>query len=318
MTLPAWDLDAPVNTERVASGSGPGSGSGLVLALAIGLAGLGLGSLVGSALTPPAAPQFPATATLNIRDLYVDTSARAPTTGPSAAPANGPIPRIGDAVVVLRLQVDNPGAGLIRVTGLELRGVTRATRVLPLDLRVAGHSSATADLTVHPDCSPTRESVGVRAWLRVIRTGKSDPDVVRIAPSRTLIASGGLCSDLENELPNGWRTPLQVITTRQEGLDLEITIDDLSGARLAGILVDDQLLPTVFVGDQLLTTSAKLQVGQATKLRLRGPPPCIPFSGSTPIPSTVRLLAEGDQGIQQQLVVVGPALTRWLRLGCGN
>ena len=316
MTLPAWDLDAPVSTERVTSGAGPGSGSGLVLVLAIGLAGLGLGSLAGSALTPPAAPQFPATATLNIRDLYVDTSASAPTTGPSAAPANGPIPRIGDAVVVLRLQVDNPGGGLIRVTGLELRGVTKATRVLPLDLRVAGHGSATADLTVHPDCSPTREPEAVRAWLRVIRPGRSDPDVVRIAPSRTLIASGGLCSDLENELPNGWRTPLQVITTRQEGLDLEITIDDLSGARLAGILVNDRLLPTVFVGDQLLSSSAELRPGQATQLRLHGPPPCVQFTGTTPVPGTIRILAQGDEGLQQWLVIVGPELTRWLRLGC--
>lgn len=311
MTIPAWDLDAPVSTDRVVTGTRLGP----AMLLAIGLAGLGLGALVGSALTPPSPPRFPATATLNIRDLYVDTSA--PATGPSAAPVGEARPRNGDAVVVFRLQVHNPGAEPVGLTGLLLDGVTRTSSLLPLDMRVAGHSSTAVDLTMHPDCSPDRDPVRVRARLRLTRSDGSDPDTVRIAPSRTLSELGGLCSQLDSELPNGWRAPLQANTSRLQGIDLEISMDDLSGARLAGILVDDRLLPTVFVGDQLLPTSARLRPGEATRLLLRGPPPCIGVSGTSPIPSTLRLLAEGDQGMHQRLVIVGPALARWLRLDCG-
>ena len=295
MIPPAWDLDAPVHTPPVPTGFRAGP----VLLLAVGLAGLGLGGLTGSALAPPAAPRFPATATLNVRDLYIDTSART-----------------ADAVVVLRLQVDNPEAGSVRVDALVLDGVTGTSNVLPVKLRVAAHSSAVADLAVHPDCSEGREPIGMRAWLKLTGSSGSGSQTVRIAPARALSRSG-VCSALDSELPNDWRRPLLANTTRQTGGDLEITVNDLSAAQLVGNVVDDQLLPTVFVGDQLITTTAELRPGEATRLRLQGPPPCIQFSPGIPIPSTLRLLAEGEQGIQQRLVVVGPALPQWLRLNCG-
>jgi len=311
MTLPAWDLDAPMTTERVAATP---QGRPVIM-LAVGLACLGLGGLVGSSLSPAGAPRSPTTATLTIRDLYVDTS------GPASVTTPGPTglkSLVGNAVVVLRLQVDNPGTGPVRLTAIELDGVTRTPNVVPLNLAVAGHSSVATDLTVHPDCSLGREPGGLRARLRLTGRGEADPESVWVAPSRSLSVPGGLCSQLNLELPNGWRAPLQANATRLQGIDLEVTVGDLSGARLAGIMVDNQLLPTVFVGDDLLSSSAQVRPGEATQLRLRGPPPCFAFSGSAPIPTTLRLLAVGDRGVEQRLVIVGPALTHWLRLDCSS
>ena len=296
MTAPAWDLDAPVEPQRPLTGFRPGP----ALLLAIGLAGLGLGGMAGSALAPAAAPRFPTTATLSVRDLYVDTSKP-----------------VTVAVAVFRLKVDNPAGDPVKVRTLELDGVNRSSNVLPLNLPVAAHGSAWADVTVNPDCSPEREPIGMRAWLH-LTTGGSDPETVRIAPARILSRVGGLCSALDTELPNGWRTPLRANQTRLVGADLEVTLRDLSAARLVGVMVGGRLVPTVFLGDQLLSTTAKLEPGEPIRLLLRGPPPCIQFTGDTPIPSTVRLLAGGDQGIQQRLVVIGPALTRWLRLDCAR
>jgi hypothetical protein len=322
MTLPAWDLDSPADAEPSSAGSWPAS----VLLLAVALASLGLGGLTGSAVAPAAAPRSPTTATLNIRDLYVDLARTGP--GPSTAPSPSPSPspsapatsgsgaRAAEVVIAFRLRVDNPGSGAVQVTSLVLEGVSRTTSVLPLDLRVAGRETSTIDVTARADCSADREPATVRAWLRISGAGDSDPELVRIAPSRALSRVGGLCSEVNAELPNGWRAPLQASTTRLDGLDLELTIENLPTTRLAGLLVDDRLLPTVFVGEELVTTTARPQAGGVTQLRLQGPPPCIQFSGSAPIPSTVRLLAEGEGGIQQRLVVVGPALTRWLRLDC--
>lgn len=309
MSVPAWDLDAPADAEPVATGFRLGP----VLLLAIALTGAGLGALIGSAVAPAEPPRSPATATLSIRDFYVDP-ALSTSDSASAKTSN---PRAGAAIVVLRLQVDNPRAGTIRLTTLVLQGVARTSIQQSLDALVAGHDSATVDVTVTADCSLDREPLDVRGWLRLTGPGGSDPEVIRVAPSRALARTGGLCSEVNTELPNGWRTPLQASSTHLDGPDLEITIGNLPTARLAGILVDNQLLTSVYVGNQLLSSSVQPQAGDVTRLRLRGPPPCIQFSGATPIPATLRLLAEGEGGIQQRLVIVGPALTRWLRLDCG-
>jgi hypothetical protein len=144
----------------------------------------------------------------------------------------------------------------------------------------------------------------------------SDLDSVRVAPMRSLSRFGGLCSQLNLEWPNGWQTPLRASAARPLGPDLEVTLDDLPGSRLAGALVGDRLLPTVFLDDQLLSSSAQLQPGGETRLRLAGPAPCVRANDGTPVPSNLRVLAQGDRGIQQRLVIVGPVLTRWLRLNC--
>jgi hypothetical protein len=304
MTVPAWDLDAPVDQDRVITGFRPG----LVLLIAVGLVGLGLGGLIGSALAPDEGPRFPAIATMDVRDVYVDTSA--------TVPSGGSRPGTGNAVAVVRLQVYNPGALPVRLSALELDGVTRKTIRLPLDVQVPGHGSRAVDLTVHPDCSPGREAVGVRARLSASSPGGNHLDDVRVAPARTLSRFGGLCSQLNIQLPSGWQALLQANATRQDGADLEITLDDQSGARLAGLQVNGRLLPTVFVGDQLFSSSAQLQPGAQTQLRLTGNSRCVQFNSGTSVPTTLRLLAQGNEGVAQRLVVVGPELTRWLR-DCG-
>ncbi len=81
-------------------------------------------------------------------------------------------------------------------------------------------------------------------------------------------------------------------------------------------MIDGELRPTVFIGDQLLPSSARVKIGEPTRIRLEGPSPCLRSSNSTPVPSTVRLLVEGDEGLEQRLVVIGPELTRWLRPSC--
>jgi len=327
MTLPAWDLDAPPDTEPVAAGFRRGP----VLVIAVALAGAGLGGLVGSTVSPATGPRLPTTATLTFRDFYVDTTAapagnsatptNSATATNSATPTNlaapaGGEPLATEVVVSFRLQVDNPDDGTIRLTGIVLQGVARASRVLPLDLHVAGHGSAATDFTVPADCSPERDPAEVRAWLKQTTPGDSTSTLVRVAPARALSGAGGLCSEVSSALPNGWRAPLKVDSSQLQGQDLELTIKHLASDRLAGLLVDGQLLPTVFVGDQLISTSAQPEPGEVTHLRLRGPPPCVSLTGVDPIPSTLRLLARGNEGIQQRLVIVGPALTRWLRLGC--
>jgi hypothetical protein len=312
MTLPAWDLDAPVGTDQLATGSR----STLILLVAVGLAGLGLGALAGSALGPPASPGSPATGTLSIRDLHVAPSAALPTTAPDAT-ADKPKPPTGRAVVVFRLNVDNPGNQPVKLTGLRLDGVSRTSTVLPLKVQVAGRSSIAVDLTVQPDCAAGQKPVSVRAELKATEPDGSDLAAIRVAPARTLSRVGGLCSQLNVALPSGWQAPLWANSTQQVGTDLEITISDLSDARLDGLRVEGQFLPTVFVGDQMVPSSAQLQVGETSVLRLHGPPPCFQFTGSAPIPSTVRLLVRSAQGMQQRLLIIGPALPRWLRLDCG-
>jgi hypothetical protein len=70
MTIPAWDLDAPVETPLAIGGGGS-----LGPLLAICLAGLGVGGLVGSALSPTAAPSFPPIATLSVPNPSAVTTA---------------------------------------------------------------------------------------------------------------------------------------------------------------------------------------------------------------------------------------------------
>ena len=82
MTIPAWDLDAPAETPLAIGGGGS-----LGPLLAICLAGLGVGGLVGSALSPTAAPSFPPIATLSVREVYVDASESLPPTSSSVATA---------------------------------------------------------------------------------------------------------------------------------------------------------------------------------------------------------------------------------------
>ncbi|HST84253.1 MAG TPA: hypothetical protein VLL08_21130 [Kineosporiaceae bacterium] len=311
MTVPAWDLDAPAGPDRLVTGSR----SAFILLLAVGLAGLGLGGLAGSTLAPAASPELPATGTLKIRDVHVNASSPLPTAGSDAA-SDDSKPRIGKAIVVFRLNVVNPGNQPVKLTGLALDGVTRTSYLLPLNVQVASHGSIAVDLTAYPDCSPGQEPVGVRARLNATEPDGSDLETIRVAPARTLSRIGGLCSQLNVALPNGWQAPLWANSARPVGPDLEITMDDLSSARLDGIRVDDQLLPTVFIGDQLFPSSAHLRVGETSVLRLHGPPPCIQFGGSTPIPSTARLLVRGEQGMQQRLLIVGPELALWLRLDC--
>lgn len=306
MTDLAWDLDAAPEPDAVDAPSGPGH----VVLLALALAGLAVGALAGSVLSPAGEPQFPPAATLSVRDVGALTSARVSAAGAQA--------RTGDAVAVLRLEVDNPSDEPVRLTAVAVEGVARERVTVPLDLEVAGRQSRAVDLTLRPDCALDRRPVPIRARLTVAGGRWSDGDQVQVTPARLLSRGGGLCSQFNADLPRGWRLPLPAITARLDGRDLLVTVDDLSGQRLLGLVVDGQLLPTVLLGDTLLPSSARLSAGEVTTLRLRGPPPCLQVSGATPVPTTLRLLAEDDGLVEQRLVVVGPALTRWLRLDCGG
>lgn len=304
MSVPSWDLDAPPE-------SGPADGrgrSGLVLLLAVALAGLALGGLAGSLRAPDPAASSPPAATVTARETYLDLPASTDPTGPT-----GPT---GVPVMVLRLQVDNPAATAIRLTRLTLDGVGRERTVLALDVPVAAGASAAVDVSVRPDCSPRRAPALLRARLTVAGSDIKDLTGIAVAPSGPLSRAGGVCSLLETGLPRGWRTLLVADSARQEGADLVITVPDLSGAGLDGSVIDNRLLPTVFVSDHLIRSSAQVLPGEQTRLTLNGPPTCIAFTRTVPIPSTLRLLAQGEGGMQQRLVVVGPELTRWLRLDC--
>jgi hypothetical protein len=301
MSSPEWDLDAELDDFP----TGAGHAVAVVIMLAVGLAGLGVGSLAGAAFARTDPARLPPAATLAVRDLYVDTSTIAPGTGLM----------VGRGMAVLRIHVDNPGPDPIRLSSLALDGVTRGVTVLPLSARVAGHRSEAVDVSVSPDCSAESPTTIVRARLRL--AGSSPWAELPVLTSRELAAPGGLCSLLNTRLPRGWQSPLPAAQIRRQGVDLEVTIASLSSDRVAGVLVDGRLLPTVFIGDQLLSTSARLRPGQPTVLRLRGPPPCLE-NGTGPIPSTMRLLARGGEGLQQQLIIVGPELTRWLRLDCAG
>jgi hypothetical protein len=146
--------------------------------------------------------------------------------------------------------------------------------------------------------------------------GGDQPTGIPVVPSRVLSRDGGLCALVDTIAPQGWRTPMQALSAHVDAQDLVVVLDDLSGLKLNGIIVDGQLLPTVFIGDQLLSTSARVRPRERSVLRLRGPPPCVQFSGPEPIPSTLRILAQSDGTLQQRLVMVGPELTRWISLGC--
>jgi hypothetical protein len=304
---PELDLDSP----PYAAPTGGRFTAAMVLVAALGLCGLGAGTLVGSALTGSGAARYPPAAALSTRDLYID--AGSPTTPGASGPQLGDA-RVAQPVIVVRLQVDNPASAEVRTTELVLDGITRVRNTVPLNLRIPGHGSAAVDVTMHPDCVDPRPSTVVRARLSL--AGSGEVTAVPVTMADGLSQPGGLCSLVEVELPHGWGSPLLARAARRQGLDLQVTLEDLSSAELAGIMIGDQLLPTVFVGDQLLTSTARVHRGQPTVLRLKGPPPCIQASGTGPIPTTLRLLASAGGGVQQRLVVAGPELARWLQLEC--
>jgi hypothetical protein len=287
--------------------AGPG-----VTVLGLALVGLAVGALAGALLTPPARPRLPPVASLSVRDLYVDVAT--PAAGGSGA--SGGRQRVGTPTLALRLLVENPGAVEARFTELTVDGGGRRRITVPLRLRVPARGRAMTDVTILPDC------VGLQlpavAGLRPAPGTGFARSTVPVALARGLGQPGAICQLFEATMPRGWRAPIIARSTRLVGQDLQVTVSDLSAERLNGILVEDRLLPTVFVGDQLLSTSAKLDPGHDTVLRLRGPPPCIQASGVVPMPSTMRLLATSEGGLQPKLVVVGPALTRWLRLACSG
>jgi hypothetical protein len=321
MSSAELDLDAPPEDRP----AGAGHAVALVMTLAIGLTALGGGALAGSAFAGADPPRLPPAATLAIRDLYVDTSSSGPTADPARiSPADADSgARIGRPVIVLRLEVDNPGPAALLLSGLALDGVvpragTRSTSpgstVLPLHTRVESHKSGVVDVSVSPGCDGGRPSPLVRA--RLLFTGSPGITEVPVPTSPELGQAGGLCALLDTELPRGWQAPLQAVKTRVQGRDLEVTLADLSADQVAGILVDNRLLPTVLVGDRVLSTSALLRPGRPTMLRLSGPPPCVEDSSTVTVPTTVRFLARDSTGLRQQMIIVGPELTRWLRRGC--
>ena len=312
MSTAEWDLDTLSEEQPV----GPGHAVALMLTLAIALGALAGGAVVGSTLTSAAQPRYPPAATLAIHDLYVDVSGPTPGSDREAAGAAEPSSglRSGRAVIVLRLQIDNPGPAPLTLSSLQLDGVARAQTVLPLRTRVAGHGSGVVDVNVTPECSGERPGATIRARLRL--AGSPGITEIPVPTSRDLEQAGSLCTVLDNELSPGWQDPIVTAQTRRVGRDLEVTVPDLSGDQVAGILVDDRLLPTVLVADRLLTTSARLRPGQPTVLRFRGPPPCVENSSTVEVPSTVRLLARDRAGLRQQMIIIGPELTRWLRRGC--
>jgi hypothetical protein len=297
---PDLDLDSPAAEAPPAT-----AGAGFLL-LAVLLIALAAGALLGAVLAPPVPPQYPSVARLSARDVYVD-----PATDASQAAREGSL--VGRPVLIARLLVDNPGRSRAVFTALVLDGVARQRITQPLALRVAPGGSAFADVIVRPQCSGTRPSTPPAARLLT----RSEPSgSVPVSLSRGLNVVGGFCTLFDTRLPNGWRFPRQALDSRLEGLDLVVTVPDLSADGLSGIVVDGLLLPTVFVSDQLLSSSALLRPGENTVLRLRGPPPCTQSDGTEPIPTTVRLLADSDGGVQQRLVIIGPELARWLRLTC--
>ncbi len=297
---PDLDLDAAPDPSR--SGAPVGTGS---LVLAVGLAGLVVGLLTGSALGPPDPARRPPLVTLSTRDLYLDTTAA---TGETTAPV----------VVVLRLQVVNPASTGLRLRALSLDGVTDRELVLPANDVVPAHGSITHDFRVRPDCRADRPPATLEAQLTFTgSSGSSGSDGwTEVPATRGLGARGGLCSQIDLALPRGWQSPLVVSRTAPHGRDLEITVDRLTRDQLTGAVGNNQLRPTIFVGDQSLPATVRLLAGRPAVLRLQGPPPCVQTDRGSPAVSTIQLLANGPQGIEQRLVVIGPALTRWLRTSC--
>lgn len=283
---PGWDddLDRPPPPRPPAP---PPDRRGVVLT-ALVLTALAVGALAGALISPPAPPRPPPSVTMAPEEAYL---------------ADGP-------VLVVRLTVGNPGDERARLTGLVVEG--GGARLLEsLDVTVPPGGSATADVRLHPRCPGNDRA----ARAHVI--SPSEPQgVIPVSLTRALAAVNGLCAAVDTRLPSGWSTERPALGTVVDGGDLVVTVGDLSGDRLSGITVDDQFLPTVFVRDRLLTSSARLRPGENTVLRLRGPPPCIVDSAGAPAPTTLRLLAHGDDSLVQRLVAVGPELTRWVRLGC--
>jgi hypothetical protein len=308
MSPAEYDLDAPTAGEP--GGDPAWTIRPAVLILAVCLVGIGLGALAGSAFGPAARQRFPVTAALQARDVSLEIVA--PTPLADASTGNGY--RLGQATVALRLRIDNPDPARIRVGSLALTGVSHQRVVLPLNATVPGQGSVAIDVTVRPECDPHLPPSTLQAVLTPTKTGQ--PRHVEVALPQALRSPGGLCSLVEASLPRGWRTPLLSLGSSLRGADLQIVVADLSGARIAGILVGDRLVSSAYVGNDLLASSAVLRPGHATVLRLQGPPPCVQASGLAPVPASLRLLAEGQDGLQQRLIVVGPELTRWLRLDC--
>lgn len=311
MTLTEWDLDALPDDQP----AGAGHALALVMTLAIGLGGLGLGALAGSTFAAADPTRYPPAASLAVLDLYADASQAPVADRESLATGKpGASPRLARPVVVLRLQVANPASTPLQVSGLVLEGIARASTVRrSLNTRIEGHQSGVVDVSVSPDCTSGVPSAPVRA--RLLLAGGSE---VPVPTSGELGQAGGLCSLLDTELPRGWQVPLPAARTRHLGLDLEVTLPDLSADQVAGILVDNRLLPTVLVGARLLESSARLEPGRPTVLRLRGPPPCVEDSSTVAVPTALRLLARDSQGLRQQMIIVGPELSRWLRLDCAG
>jgi hypothetical protein len=319
VSTPELDLDA--EADETTSGRDWFGGGGGVLALAIGLAGLVGGLLVGSAVSFGRPARSPLMVTLSTRDLYLDTAAHetnnrpVDVAGTGSAPAGRlpSDPAAGRPVVILRLQVANLGTSRLRLTSLILTGVASGRVVLPLSHQVPSRTSVIVDVAVRADC-PVRTTPALPQARLTFNSGPAGGTLVQT--TGVLRTPGGLCSLVDVDLPTGWQRPLIALSATPHGADLDVTLDDLSQQQVAGAVVDGRLLPTLFVGDQLLPASAQVKPGTPTLLRLRGPPPCVQTDRGDPAPSTVRILADGREGIEQRLVVIGPELTRWLRTSC--
>ena len=303
MSLPELDLDFPADRP----GDDSTRPSRPIPILAVALAGLALGMLTGSVFTPAEPARYPPAATLSARDLYLDT----------ATPSAGF--RLGQPVIELRLQVDNPGPTEIRLESIVLDGVSRRTTVVPLSDPVPAQGSATVDLKVSPDCRSGQQLRTLQAELRLARQRSLGSAAVPAVTTGPLKPLGGLCSLLDLRLPRGWRDPILAGQATREGADLRVTVENLTGLQADGLQVEDRLLSTVQVGERLLSSSTESQRGRRTVLRLIGPPPCVRTGEGGNAPAAVRLLArggEGTEGLEQRLIVIGPELARWLRESC--
>jgi hypothetical protein len=301
MSGPELDLDYPAPERSGGVRRGPP-----IPLLAGALACVALGLLAGSVFAGPGTERYLPIATLSARDLYLDTS----------TPAAGL--RLGRPVIELRLTVDNPAPSEIRLRSLILDDVSSRRTVLPLNGPVPARGSATVDVKIFPDCRAGQQPRTLKAGLSLARQPGLSRSLVPVLTTGAVKPLGGLCSLLDLQLPRGWRDPILAGPAVEEGADLKVTVEDLSGLQTDGVQVGDRLLSSVLVGARQLSSSSEIRPGRPTLLRLIGPPPCIRTGEGGTTPAVARLLAKGAEGQEQRLIVIGPELARWLRRGCNS
>jgi hypothetical protein len=208
----------------------------------------------------------------------------------------------GSTTATLRLTVHNPAESPVLVSDVVATGIAEGRISEPVRRTVEGGETAAVLFTVTADCNRSLTFTALDVQVRL-----ADGTTVDAVPTRALASAGGLCRLMRAQLPDGWWDPWPEATARPVGDNLELTLPPLEpGRKLAGI----------WAGGTILDYGSPELVGTAyPAITLKPPNGCV-LDQARRMPTGLKVLLTGTDGLRTRYVVVGPELARWLLRRC--